>query len=265
MGEIGDVGFDLGHGRHDISRSLDLLTASRDAAAMLRVLVVDDDLISLRFLEAALKQLGCVPVAADTCFAALGAATAKPVDLLLLDRNLPDGSGAELLTVLREHGVNCPAIATSAEMTAESESRLHEAGFSACIEKPVSLARLHDVLRPWLLGDCVAKLDDDGALIAIGGDRNALHMLRGMLGRELAALQHDINAEAFDAAALLERLHRLRASCGFCGTPALAAATIAFERALRTIPAGMGTERQEFLARCADTLVLLGSTAPQFS
>ena len=228
---------------------------------MLRALIVDDDPISLRFLEAAMKQLGCEPLGADRCSAARAAAAANHFDLLLLDRNLPDGSGAELLAALREDDVDCPAIATSAEITAESESQLRKAGFSACVEKPVTLARLQEVLRPWLMD---RVLDDDSALVAIGGNRNALHMLRGMLGCELAALQRDINTNTIDAESLLERLHRLRASCGFCGTPKLARATIAFEHALRTA-ADAAAQRREFLAHCADTIALLGGAVPQVS
>jgi len=242
---------------------LDLFRDKRDAPSMLRVLIVDDDPISLRFLEAALKQLECDCVAADRCSAALATGAANHFDLLLLDRNLPDGSGTELLASLRQRGIASPAIATSAEITPIVKSQLRAAGFAACVEKPVTLTRLQEVLQPWLDHRGVALLDDGSALVAIGGDRDALRMLRGMLVRELTDLRQDINA--IESGPLLERLHRLRASCGFCGTPRLAAATIAFEHALRTAPADAAAQRDEFMARCAETIALLSCATPQIS
>jgi two-component system OmpR family response regulator len=224
---------------------------------MTRVLIVDDDPISLRFLEAALQQLGCEPVLADSCFAALALAAANRFDLLLLDRNLPDGSGVGLLASLRQFGMASPAIATSAEISVSAEAQFSAAGFAACVEKPVTLTRLEQVLRPWLDTSASAVLDDCSALVAIGGDRAALQALRGMLVQELIVLQADMSANAIETSPLLDRLHRLRASCGFCGTPGLATATIAFEQALRTSPADATTLRQQFLSRCAETVASL--------
>jgi two-component system OmpR family response regulator len=84
-----------------------------------------------------------------------------------------------------------------------------------------------------------------------------------MLVRELTELRQDLNA--IESGSLLERLHRLRASCGFCGTPRLAAATVAFERALRTGPADADAQRDEFMARCTETIALLARATPQVS
>jgi len=239
---------------------LDLFRDKRDAPPMLRVLIVDDDPISLRFLEAALRQLGCEAVGTGTCSGALAAAAANAFDLLLLDQNLPDGSGAGLLASLRQTGTASPAIASSAEITPSAQSQLDTAGFAACVEKPLTLARLQEVLQPWLDQRGVALLDDGSALVAIGGDRHALGMLRGMLVSELTALQQDLSR--LETGLLLERLHRLRASCGFCGAPRLAAATIAFERTLRAT-ADAAAQREEFLACCAETIALLNGAAAQ--
>jgi CheY-like chemotaxis protein len=221
---------------------------------MSRVLVVDDDPISLRFLAAALEQFGCKPIAASTLSAALDAGAVNTFDLVLLDRNLPDGSGSELLAALRERGVSCAAIATSAEMYAELEAQLRCAGFVACIAKPVGVTALQQAVQPWLPCKDVPLLDDDTALLAIGGNREALQMLRGMLVQELAALRDDVMNDRIASGPLLDRLHRLRASCGFCGTPKLAAAAIALERSLRMDPAFDDAPLQAFLARCAETI-----------
>jgi CheY-like chemotaxis protein len=218
----------------------------------MRVLIVDDDPISLRFLEAALRQLGRGTVGAGDVATALEAASTAPFDLLLLDRNLPDGSGIELLAALRSGGVACPAIATSAEISAETRAQLQTAGFVDCIEKPVTLARLQEVLRPWLAD--AAPFDNDSALAAVGGDRGTLKALRAMLAKEVASLHADLARGDVTTQTLLERLHRLRASCGFCGARSLSDAAMALEQALRADADGASEQRQQFATCCIETI-----------
>ena len=222
---------------------------------MTRVLVADDDAISLRFLEGALQQLGHATIGAANLTDALAAAADSRFELLLLDRNMPGGGGVELLAALRERGVRCAAIATSAELTAQMREQLQAAGFVACIEKPLTLARLQETVRPWLRDADAPVLDDSAGLTAIGGDRHALQALRMMLTEEVSALHDALMRGAMMSPALLDRLHRLRASCGFCGAPKLAAAAIAFEQALRADRAE--SERADFVACCAETLAVL--------
>lgn len=219
----------------------------------MRVLIVDDDPISLRFLAAAMQQLGCATVSATNIAAALEAASTTTFELLLLDRNLPDGSGCELLQALRSHGIACPAIATSAEITAEMRSQLRIAGFADCVEKPVTLARLQEILHPWLDRADVAPLDDAAALAAVAGDGATMKALRLMLANEASAL-HDDLARGIATQTLLERLHRLRASCGFCGARKLADAAAVLERALRDGADAATEQRQRFAASCLETI-----------
>lgn len=69
-------------------------------------------------------------------------------------------------------------------------------------------------------------LDDEQARRAAGGDMAIVAALRALFVGELAALPAEIEAMAQrdDRDALRERLHRLDASAGFCGVPALIAA-----------------------------------------
>jgi CheY-like chemotaxis protein len=219
----------------------------------MRVLIVDDDPISLRFLQAALQQLDCTTVGAGNVAAALATASTSTVDLLLLDRNLPDGSGNELLATLRRRGCTCPAIATSAEFTAQTRAQLRAAGFTDCIEKPVTQARLQEILRPWLDRAEVAPLDDAAALAAVGGDGPTLKALRSMLAKEVSTLHEDVAHGGIDTQTLLERLHRLRASCGFCGARKLADAAVALEQALRA-DVGTQEQRQRFATCCLEAI-----------
>ena len=65
--------------------------------------------------------------------------------------------------------------------------------------------------------------DDTSALASVGGDPATLRVLRGLLAMELDALPAEIDElhATHDIDGLLDRLHRLQASAGFCGTPGL--------------------------------------------
>ena len=239
------------------------------------ILVADDDPASLRFLATALAQLGCEVVAVANGASALAAAQTQSFDLLLLDRRMPDLGGAELLAALRASGIATAAIATSAEVDATITAQLRNAGFVDVIEKPATLARLEQALRPYLHLSTIPQitiapmpatplLDDDMALATIGGDVDALRSLRGLLAQELAALELELeyaNAN-ITAATWRERLHRLRASCGFCGATALAESAAQLDRGLRNDPAKVQSLLGDFIHLCRATLAALAAQAP---
>jgi len=226
------------------------------------VLVADDDPVSLAFLAAAIKQIGCMTIAAATGNEALSSFAARRPDLLLLDRCLPDMDAPALLALLRGLGCSAPAIATSAELDADTVAVLYAAGFLDTLPKPTTLEILHDLLHRYLgvrpISDSMAAsgpaphaiLDDTSALAAIGGDRVALRALRELFAQELEALERDFDD---DSTATGSRLHRLRASCGFCGASLLGNATAMLERALRSGDASPPKLVQEFQQACRAT------------
>lgn len=224
-----------------------------------RVLIVDDDPVSLRFLEAAAMQSGCIVATAIDGAAALAANSV--FDLLMIDRRLPDLGGAELLRALRERGVTAPAIATSAEIDADASAQLRATGFVDVLEKPASVRRIVEIVMRHLPNPEPILLDDIAALDAIGGDTNALRALRNLLARELEELERDLihGDLATNPAKLGERLHRLRASCGFCGASALAVRAADWQDALRAGNRSTDEQRDAFIAVCRDTRVALRS------
>lgn len=224
---------------------------------MNRVLIVDDDPISLRFLAAALAQSGCV---VETT---IDGATALTVDgefnLLLIDRNLPDIGGVELLHALRKAGVAAAAIATSAQIDTNAAVQLRTAGFVDVLEKPASVQRVVEIVARHMPKATPIVLDDIAALGAIGGDADALRALRDLLARELEQLEHDLTRTdlATNTARLGERLHRLRASCGFCGANALAAHAADWHNALRDGTQAIDELRDAFIVACRETTTAL--------
>jgi two-component system OmpR family response regulator len=243
---------------------------------MQRVLIADDDPVSLRFLAAAVSQLGGDAVAVADGVAALVAAKRQSFDLMLLDRRMPGLGGADLLLALRAAGNITPAIATSAEIDAAIAAQLDSAGFVDIIEKPATWATLERALGPYLcasagpLADAAVSetatplLDDGAALTAIGGDASALRALRSLLAQELSEVPSQ--AASVDPcthpAFWRERLHRLRASCGFCGATAMADAAVRLDCALRDDPGNSQTVLHDFLHLCRTTLSALHDQAP---
>lgn len=228
-----------------------------------RVLVADDNPLSLAFFTEALRELGCASGSAADGIEALALARASAFDLLLLDVRMPGLGGAEALARLRAGpgpSRAAPAVATTA--AAETPAGLLAAGFAEVLHKPVDLAGLRHVLArhlPVAAADSVAPaLDDAQALAAAGGDAAIVAALRGLLAAELDALPSEIAAidAARDAAALRERLHRLDASAGFCGAPALSAAGSRLRVALAAAEWPQ-SEIAQFLRLCSRVRMLL--------
>ena len=201
----------------------------------LDVLLAEDDAISALYLTDALTALGCRVQHHANGAAALAAAHAQRFDLLLLDQQLPECSGMQILAALQadhaaaSHG--SPMIATCAGLDPAQHARLLAAGFDDALAKPLGLDRLRATLAAVHNSEGV-RLDEAQGLAA-SGCAATLTALRGLLLAELAdcAMQFDTQLEHHPQA-LRARLHRLRASCGFCGATQLQQAAAALHDAL---------------------------------
>jgi DNA-binding SARP family transcriptional activator len=115
------------------------------------VLVVEDNVLSRELTGAVLKSAGYAVVTAKDGAEALMQIGREPVDLLLLDIDLPFIDGHSVLQALKENGVNVPTIFVSGLPGDEPELRAFEIGAADFIRKPVKnnvlLARVAKVLR----------------------------------------------------------------------------------------------------------------------
>ncbi|MGH8122843.1 MAG: response regulator [Rudaea sp.] len=240
-----------------------------------RLLVADDDSVSLLFLASALRELGCEVTAVASGSAAIAACEKQKFDLLLLDRRMPDLGGAQLLQALRARGNRVDAIATSAELDAGLRDELRAAGYADAMAKPIGIERLASVLADrlpgWQAGHAhiassaeattvaLDLLDDTGALASVGGDASALRALRVLLLQDLAATIALVatTAKPMPMQELRDYLHRLRASCRYCGTAALAAAAARLEAKLGMDDLSIQVELAEFADVCKRTFAAL--------
>lgn len=251
----------------DIDRqqeSIDPLAASQDAVHMARILVADDNLLSLEFLAEAISSHGHRVDRAMDGLQAFQLASTCRYDLMLIDSLMPHRSGVETIRMLRAGGgpsCNSTALATSADAGVDRKP-LHEAGFSAVMIKPTPLEAIREMLDNHLpAGDSGRhSLNDDLALAKLGGDRVILDKLRGLLALELDALPAEINAlsASRNLAALHDRLHRLDASAGFCGAIPLTTAVQHLRLAIQASGEWPNKAVDAFLRASAETRTLLG-------
>lgn len=109
---------------------------------MSQILLLEDDEALGRGICMALETPSCTVTHCSTCLQAINILQGMVFDLLILDINLPDGSGLELLRTLRQNGTSTPAILLTANDLELDEVTGLEAGADDYITKPFSLAVL---------------------------------------------------------------------------------------------------------------------------
>lgn len=123
--------------RHVLEAELD----SQTRQPLPVILVVDDEPEVRALLRQALATY-CVVEAANGK-EALERLAAKPADLILTDLRMPVMDGFELLAAVRRQFPDLPVLAISGFL---DEDDISGQGFDDFIEKPVSLARLHELV-----------------------------------------------------------------------------------------------------------------------
>jgi DNA-binding response OmpR family regulator len=104
------------------------------------LLLVEDELTLRRTIRRNLERRGIGITEAGTLREALASAGEARPSALVLDINLPDGSGWELLQQLRVTGSMPPTIVISAGRVARD--RLHEYGIASFLPKPFRIEAL---------------------------------------------------------------------------------------------------------------------------
>lgn len=104
------------------------------------ILVVEDEATLRRVIVRNLTGRGYRVREAETAEAAIGAALAEAPDLILLDINLPDRTGWDVLRELRSRGIALPTVIVSAVRV--SQGRLAEFQPLAYLPKPFPLEAL---------------------------------------------------------------------------------------------------------------------------
>jgi len=105
------------------------------------VLVIDDEPQIRRFLRAGFELQGFTVLEAENAASGLKAATIDKPDLIILDLELPDLSGAEVLERIRSFS-NVPIIVLSIIADEQEKVRLLKLGADDYVVKPFGIAEL---------------------------------------------------------------------------------------------------------------------------
>lgn len=149
-----------------------------------RVLVVDDEPAVRRMLAGLLEDAGYAVFEADTGKSAIEAAKKKHIDIILLDLRLPDMTGVDVLSILREWSP-MPVLMLSVENEEATIVEALDAGADDYLSKPFSapelLARLRSGLRR-------GSKEVRGSVFEAGPLRVDLEMRTVMVGETEVAL-----------------------------------------------------------------------------
>ncbi|MBF0257194.1 MAG: response regulator, partial [Gammaproteobacteria bacterium] len=128
---------------------LDSASAS-PAQQQTKVLYIEDNPANLRLLSQALKrQPQFALLSASSGLQGLELAKAERPDLILLDINLPEMSGYEVLRCLRqdESCQQIPVIAVTANAMDSDRIKAKQAGFDDYLSKPIDISRLFGLME----------------------------------------------------------------------------------------------------------------------
>ncbi|MCP4605467.1 MAG: response regulator [Proteobacteria bacterium] len=106
------------------------------------ILLVDDEQTIRTLLSRALASMGHVVVTAETVASAIERISIREFDLLLIDKNLPDGSGLSIITNARDNGHQSEAIVITGYSDTDSAIKAVELGVFRYVRKPFDLDNL---------------------------------------------------------------------------------------------------------------------------
>ena len=112
-----------------------------------KILVVDDEKMIRWSLGEALRGWGYEPIEAATASVALAAFDAEPPAAILLDINLPDGSGLDVLRQIRHRQPEAVVIMITANVLVDETIAALRGGAYDFIGKPINLEELQVAIR----------------------------------------------------------------------------------------------------------------------
>lgn len=98
----------------------------------------------------------------------------KGCDLVLVDSQVGDESGADILMALRSQGIDAPVLIMSSDSSSDVRDEMRMAGASGLITKPFTQDRLHQALAEFLLAD-----GDSGPLYTTLGEHEPAYEILG--------------------------------------------------------------------------------------
>ena len=115
-----------------------------------QILVVDDGPENREFVKVVLEDFGLTIHEAENGRIAVEMVTATDYDLILMDVQMPEMDGLTATKLMRDHGLQTPIIALSANVMKGFEQELYDAGYTDYLTKPIDLDRFMSKLAELL-------------------------------------------------------------------------------------------------------------------
>lgn len=112
----------------------------------MKVLIVESDVLSASVLEKHIRQWGYAVEITETGRDALTRFTFTPFHVVILSLSLPDISGTELITQLKDLRHTVGILVMSEDPARELEIRTRSQGILDYLMKPLDLRALHQLL-----------------------------------------------------------------------------------------------------------------------
>lgn len=109
---------------------------------MTHILLIEDDAGTATEITLELAAQGCAVTYRTTIAEGLKVARSEDIDLLILDRQLPDGEGLDLIGLMRDEDRRTPALVLSALGSLDDRVRGLRAGGDDYLAKPFALVEL---------------------------------------------------------------------------------------------------------------------------
>lgn len=130
----------------------------------MRILVIEDEKKTARFVKQGLEEAGYVVELAESASAGLTMAANSEFDLVLLDVMLPDGNGMDVARQLRNEGFHGFVLMLTALASTKDKVRGLDSGADDYLPKPFEfdelLARVRALLRRKEGGSSVLSFED---------------------------------------------------------------------------------------------------------
>ncbi len=186
-----------------------------------RILVAEDNAVNRQVTLVQLQKLGFAADSATNGSAAVEQTRRSDYDLILMDCHMPIMDGFEATRAIRNRESRTGRHASIVAMTANAMSRDRDqclaAGMDDHLSKPVSIARMRDVLNRWLPGARENEILDSNRTTELFGDDPAeIREFIATVIPSVGQLCQRIAAEA-DLQALRELAHELKGASGNIG------------------------------------------------
>ena len=114
---------------------------------VMRILLVEDHEDTRQALERFLSRCGFEVAVAETLQGALSLLQTEPLDAIVSDIALPDGTGYALISEVRRRGITALAIALSAYSYPRDVEEAKLTGFDYHLQKPHDCGQLRSLLQ----------------------------------------------------------------------------------------------------------------------